>query len=355
MKLNFKQFVFVREYLGISQTELASKIEGLSQSNLSKFEKGLLIPSDEVLDRVISFFGFPKGFYNQCIINLSENTHFRKRTTISKKQRLEIEYSFRIIGYIVDQMAEALEWPEFSLTPINLEDGYTTQSVARHTRKSLGIEPGDPIRNINTRLEKNGIIIVELDTIEKFDGVSFITDGGTPIIVMNQNFSNDRKRFTLAHELGHIIMHCAGNFPISDIRDKEDEANKFASELLMPEDYIKDSLRNLRLSELSSLKQYWLTSMSSLMLRAKDLGCIDKNKYQYYNIEFSRKGWRKNEPVNVDIDSPKLFLMGYKMHKEELDYSVEELADAFNLRVQEIERYCKPKRTQGKLRVLYPQ
>ena len=67
MTFNNKQLTFVREYLGYSQTELASHIVGLSQSNLSKFEKGIGLLSSEVIQRIIDFFGLPEEFYSEKI------------------------------------------------------------------------------------------------------------------------------------------------------------------------------------------------------------------------------------------------------------------------------------------------
>lgn len=55
MGINYKQLIFAREYRGYSQTELASKIIGLSQSNLSKYEKGVGTLSADVLNRIIDF------------------------------------------------------------------------------------------------------------------------------------------------------------------------------------------------------------------------------------------------------------------------------------------------------------
>jgi len=354
MKINHKQLTFAREYRGYSQTELSSKIVGLSQPNLSKFEKGLNTLSDELLIKVMSFLDFPFEFLSKNISNESETAHFRKRTTITKRDRIDIEQSYKLIGYMVDEMADSLMWPEFTFKTLDLEEGYTPQYVAKHTRKFLGLKPNEPIRDICNLLEVNGIVIVELDAIEKFDGVSLVTDNGYPLIVINKNFSNDRKRFTIAHELGHLLMHSVNNPAIPDYREKklENEANDFASEFLMPAEAIKASLYNLKLSYLTGLKKYWLTSMASIVRRAKDLGCITKDTYRYLYIEFSRKGLTKNEGVNVFIDSPELFRKGYSMHKNELAYSDFQLASGFSIPVDMIKRYCDNNRNQPKLRVL---
>jgi len=354
MKINHKQLTFAREYRGYSQTDLSSMIDGLSQPNLSKFEKGLSTLSDELLSKIVSFLDFPFEFLSKNISNESETAHYRKRTTITKKDRTDIEHSYKLIGYMIDEMADSLMWPEFTFKTLDIEDGYTPQYIANYTRKFLGLRPNEPIRDICNYLEINGIIIVELDTIEKFDGVSFVSDNGYPVIVLNKNFSNDRKRFTISHELGHLLMHSINNPAIPEYRKKEleNEANTFASEFLMPKEAIINSLFNLRLSYLAELKRYWLTSMASIIRRAKDLGCISKDTYTYLNIEFSRKGLKKNEGFDIYIDTPELFRKGYSMHKNELAYSDFEMASGFSLPVDIIKRYCESNRNQSKLRVL---
>lgn len=356
MKINHRQLTFVREYVGFSQSELAQKIPGLSQSNLSKFEKGFSTLSDEILDRVIDFLKFPKDFYFRKISNKSETAHYRKRTGITKKVRSEIEYGYRLIGYLVDQMAESVIWPDFALKPFDLEEGYNPTYVAKHTRKLLGLSDGEPVIMINELLEANGIIIVEVDVSDKFDGVSFVSDDGYPVMVINRSFSNDRKRFTIAHELGHLLMHSLNTPAIPDHRDQkiqELEANQFASEFLMPADAIKNSLYNLRLSYLAELKSYWHTSMLSIVKRAIDLNCINNEWYKYLNIEISRGGRVETEnSVPVFIDQPKLFTKAYNLHKTELGYSDHDLSSAFSLPQYVIKKYCDPYQGKARLRVL---
>lgn len=337
MVFNYRQLTFAREYRGYSQSDLASNISGLSQPNLSKYEKGFNSLSDEMVVKIIDFLHFPKNWLFQNISNLPENANYRKKATINKKDKTLIEYGNRLVGFIIDQMSDSIEWPEFNHVPLDIEDGHTPTSIASYARKVLGLRPGDPVADIFTLLENKGIIVVEINAHEKFDGVSFITDKGIPVIIVNKDFSNDRKRRTLVHEYGHILMHCY--FPIPSHRgekEREAEAEEFTSEFLMPQDYIKNSLLGLKLNDLAELKRYWLTSMASIIRRAKDLNCITPDRYLYFNIELSRSGKKKNEGVNVYIDEASLFMEAYKLHKNELDYSNQDLSDAFCLPIDVI-------------------
>lgn len=332
--MNYKQLTIAREFRGLTQTELSKAIKGLPQSSLSKFEKGLSVISESVQKDIIEFLNFPKEFFEIKIPDVLESSNYRKRSTVSKTEIVNFELKCKFIGYIVDSMADSLEWPEFLLKPLNVEDGFSPKKVADYTRKLMKLKPDESVKNICSLLEKHGIIIYELDLNDKIDGVSFISDGGYPIIVINGTYSNDRKRFTIAHELGHILMHDERNFPISEFRtekDIENEANVFASEFLMPENVIKNQLRGLMLKDLTPLKNYWLTSMASIIRKAYDLKCIDANRYKYFSIEMSRLGYRKDEPVNVFIDKPQLFEKAYNLFLNELDYSTEDFVNAFKL------------------------
>ena len=351
MDINYKQFIFAREYRGLSQTALAKNIKGLSQSNLSKFEKGLGTLSNEVIDRIIEHLEFPRGFYEKRIYNVVENAHYRTKS-ITKGNRMELEYSSKIIGYIIDEMSDAVEFPDTKIKQIDIEDGYTPFEIASFTRRFMGLTD-EPVKDIFTLLENYGIIVVEIeDSTDLFDGVSFPTDKGYYVVVINKNFSNDRKRFTLAHELGHIIMHISPTFIIPNYRDKEAEAHQFASEFLMPSDHIRSSLRSLKLSSLGELKRYWLTSMASIIRRAYDLELITKEKYSNFYIELSRRGYRKNEPINVYIDKPTLFNQAYLLHKNELNYSDSDLAESFGLSIDIIDKFFHTDTPKVKMRVI---
>lgn len=337
MNVNPKQLIIAREYRGYNQTELAREIKGLSQSNLSKYEKGIDILSDEILMKIVELLDFPFDFFTKKISNFSENANYRKRATINKGDRAQIDITCKLIGYVIDQMSDELEYPTFNLPMIDIEEGFIPEYIAQYTRKLLGIE--GPVKDINKILEKNGIIIVDFDfDTSLFDGVSFISDHGYPIIIVNKNCSNDRKRFSISHELGHIIMHSAITNLYPDHRNKEQEANIFASEFLMPSADIKYGLRGLKMTDLSELKRYWLTSMSSIVRRAYDLGCIPQDRYKYLNIELSRSGFKRKEPIEVYIDSPKIFLTAYEMYKNELGYTKDDLSRAFSLPIDVINR-----------------
>ncbi|QDO93660.1 ImmA/IrrE family metallo-endopeptidase [Formosa sediminum] len=354
MRLKTSQFIFAREYRGLSQTDVSKKIKGLSQSNLSKFEKGFDVLSESVIESLIALLNFPKNFFYKEINIDIEIAHYRKKSGLSKQIKTALESNNKFLGHLVDKLNEAVDYPEFSLRPLDPEE-YSPEDIAKHTRSLLGLNKKEPVVDIFNKIEKSGIVVIEFDDVtEKFDGVSFLSGNGTPVIIINKNFSNDRKRFTLAHELGHILMHITGGFPVPMHRtekQKEDEANRFASEFLMPELGIKNSLVNLKLYDLATLKKYWRTSKQAIMRRAKDLNCITDNTYRYLMIELSRLGERKVEKTLVDIDCPVIFERAYRLHVDELKYSIEDFCQCFSLPEDAIKKYLNFE-DRSKLRVL---
>lgn len=337
-----QQLTFAREYRGLTQTALAAKVPGLSQSNLSKFEKGLETLSEELINKIMNTLDFPVSFLDISIHPSSYSRHYRKKASIKVSDKNKIDIFVSFIAHCIDWMFESLDIPEFKFQCIDVESGVTPEEIARHVRRRFGL--GNlPIDKICNLLEANGISIYFWDCkFNDFDGVSFITDAGNNIIVVNSTMSNDRIRFSLAHELGHVIMHNNPEFVVIESRNIEDEANRFASELLMPSAGIKNSLLNLKFSQLPILKSTWKTSMASIIRRAKTLNGIDDTKYTTLMTELSRRGWRLKEPYGVYIDMPTIIEQAYNVTKNDLNYTIGEIAKCNKLPIDIIKDIFEP-------------
>lgn len=326
-----KQLTFAREYRGLTQKALSAAISGLSQSNLSKYEKGIESLSEETVERIMLYLNFPIKFLNLNINNDVENKHYRKKASINAASRKQIDRTVSLIAYCFDWMSDFVELPDYTLGDYDLEQGISPSEVARQIRRQckLGVAP---IKDICTILEKNGVFIYFWDCpYEDFDGVSLITDNGFRLIIVNKIRSNDRIRWTLAHELGHSLMHENITLFVNENRNKEDEANEFAAELLLPESETKSSFVNIKMSQLSSFKTYWLTSMGAIVQRAKQLGCISNEKYKLLRIEFSRNRWNKKEPISVYLDKPTIFNKMYDLIVNTLHYNMETMVETMGI------------------------
>ncbi len=97
--------------------------------------------------------------------------------------------------------------------------------------------------------------IREVDLAADISGILY-RDGARRIVVVNQSHSEVRKRFTIAHELGHLALHRGDKVHVDhefriNLRDprsataenvEEVEANAFAANLLMPAEWIWSEL-----------------------------------------------------------------------------------------------------------------
>lgn len=328
--MNSKQLTFAREMRGYSQKELASKVEGLTQPNLSKYEKGVGTLSYDLICDTMKVLDFPLSFLDLDISNKVDSKHYRKKASVKAGDRCEIDRFVSIVAYLYDNILDDFELPEFKVPQIDVESGAAPQEIANIVRRVLKLNNA-PIAELCAILENNGILLYEWDcSIKGFDGVSLITDKGNPLIVINKNLPNDRKRFSIAHELGHIVMHANSDFVIFEVRDKEQEANDFASEFLMPTVAIKNSLYNLKLNDLPMLKRQWKVSMQAIIYKAYCIKAIDHNRYRYLMTEMSRRGWRVVEPYPIETDSPSILQQVNDMSIE--DYQgIEELSKALSL------------------------
>ena len=109
--------------------------------------------------------------------------------------------------------------------------------------------PIGPVRGLVRWLEAAGCLVIEEDFgTTHVDGLSQWIDDH-PIVLLNSAAPTDRKRLTVAHELGHLTLHSRD---ISD--DVEGDANAFAAEFLMPSETIRPQLRKLTTGRLHDLK-----------------------------------------------------------------------------------------------------
>lgn len=323
-----------RELKGLSQSVLAKSIPNLNQSTLSQLELGALDVSYEIWNKIACYFELPLNFFTlERPKTPISSFYYRKRLTMPKKQLAEIEAKMDIIRMSVDKLLDIVDIPEFTMPFFDIENYQdkrkATEESARKIREFLKIPKG-PIINLVDVLERNGIIVYYFkDAPEKFDGITLFTDKVQPIIFVNDSIPNDRKRFTIAHELGHLVLHVR---TVQDLdRHEEIEANQFASEFLMPEIEIKNTLHYLNLSNVVSLKEYWKVSKSAVIRRALDLGNIDKGKYTYFNIELSRRGERKVETGYVAAENPTILSHIISAIKKELNHTSEEICSILRL------------------------
>lgn len=335
--LNNQWLTIARTLRHMTQKDAAVLI-GISQGKLSKAEHCIQDLDSSVWVKVSEVYDFPLSFFRQeWDSSLSVNSFFRRKITISSKDIDSFVSTVKIIKVIVDQLTEPFEMPAYSLRTYLVQEGITPQEIARKVRSDMGIFKG-PVPNLVTLLENHGIIIIGMDFgTDKVDGLSSITNRGTKVVFLNNRMPNDRIRFSLAHELGHIIMHLDDIIPNN--RNAEDEANVFASEFLMPSNDIKPLLYNLNMTKIADLKRRWRVSMHALVKRAKCLETISNETYRNFQINFSKRGYTKKEPIDLPSEKPLILDTLLKGFKRDLGYSDNDLMNMMKINKKDYENW----------------
>ena len=342
-----------RQARGWSQTEL-SRRAGISQANLSKLENGLIGPSDEVLGVVSTALGFPINFFfqNDRIIGLPMSVQYRKRASVGQKviERLEAESNIKILHIRRLLNAAELE-PELALPRLDVDEyGGDPERIAELIRRTW-LVPSGPIRDLVGWVERAGCIVVHCDFAAlKVDGFTVQIPDMPPCIFLNRNMPADRQRFSLAHELGHVVMH---QVPSPDM---ESEADAFAAAMLMPVRDIRPQFsgRRLTIQRLASMKPVWRVSMAALLFQATKIGAVTANQSQYLWRQMSSMGYRRAEPPELDIkmEEPTVLPEIIKLHLENLGYGLSDLAEALRTSEDDLRALHPLPRTSSHLRVV---
>lgn len=289
----------------MSMDELVTKMGmSISKQSISKYEKGVMMPSSNImlalanaLDCDINFLIRP-FLFNGSDLNLS----FRKKTSLGVKdvKALKVNVEDKIERYLeVEEILGILADEYFKTETTHLISKIEDMTeCADNVRNSwnLGLSP---IANIMTLLESKGVKVIETKGPDGFDGVSGIVNGKYMFIVVNtQDISSERVRFTLLHELAHLLF----NENMSDrLKPLEIEkmCNAFASEMLLPAETLKKYLCNndkLALSELIELQKYYGISIDAIMHKLHTIGIVSDSRYKWYCIR------KKREPMRSVVE-----------------------------------------------------
>lgn len=326
--VNHEMVVLAREYRNLTQEELARKIK-VTQGTISKIE-GNIAPeiSEQLIPRIASALGFPTEFFHQSGERLgfgSSAFYYRKKVAMTASDRKRISGVVNLLRLSVKKLLNSVELePNRKLPFFRLEDfGDSPEHVARAVRAAWNLPEG-PVKNITSLIESSGVIVVPCDFgTRAMDATSLRLTDMPPMIFISKAIPGDRWRFTLAHELGHLVMH---DLPRDTM---EEEADQFAAEFLMPEAEMKAQFSRyprIRLQDLANLKPYWKASMAALLVRASTTGDLSAAQSKALWMQMSKAGYRIKEPVPLEVEKPENFEGLFQYFLKELNYTPEEIA-----------------------------
>lgn len=342
LKINNEMLVVARQLRQMTQDDVCLKAD-ISQGILSKAENGLRELQEDTLERLSQVYDLPiTFFYRESDISPVSHLYFRRKLSLSAKTIDSFVAKSRIIKLGLDDLFNAVDLPAYDIGTYDPNE-FTPQDIADKVRYKLKIYRG-PVPNLTALLENHGIVIWKMDfETDKIDGLSTVTSSGQNIIFLNSQMPSDRIRFSLAHELGHMVMHM--ETPPVSVEVAEEQADSFASQFLMPEDEIKPLLYNLRMPILAELKRRWNVSMRSLIRRARDLNAISQDTYRYFQIDFSRRKYNKAEPVPLPAETPSLVKSTISLYREELNYSDDDIMEVLKINKEDFNNWFIPQKS----------
>jgi len=326
----------------MTQKELAA-LSGVAQAAISRIENGTkdTLRLEDVRS-IAETLKFPvRFFYDQePLFKYPLSLHgaaFRKKSSVPAKEQDAVVALANHYVLHYRRLLDAIDFEaEYKLLQFELisdkncvsehaEGVSSAAEAASRVRASWHLDD-KPLPNLAHYIEATGVIVIEGDFGEAdIDGVTLRPTGMKPIILLNQNRPSDRKRFSLAHEYGHVVLH---PYPVDSM---EKEANQFASELLMPKSGILPDLKySLSIRRLGELKQKWRVAMAALIYRAKALNVIPDTAASSLYKKMNMYGYRKREPQEFDVPSDRGQVSDklVQLHLTELGYSTEELSSA---------------------------
>ena len=337
--------------------ELAERT-GISKTTISNLSNGKIrAPQKETITKISWELKRPeKYFYTPISRNFMDTTEptYRSFSSRANLDNLSIRAKLNIAEDIIQYLYEFIEGRYMDIPSNLLVDCNTTftnsdliESLALKLREYWNIG-NSVIDNMTILLENHGILCFKLDLPRNIESVNICTrlddsEHEIAIIVTSVKMTYFRQRFTLAHELGHIVLHhfLDEEDYIKNSKLIEEQANRFASAFLMPNTVFPESVYRKNLAELLSLKKQWGVSMSACARRMSDLYLISMNQYQNMNIEISRNGWKKNEPLDNDVypENPYYIEAGYRFLFDKKMITAANIVDKFNMYPIELTNY----------------
>ncbi|MBT3069568.1 XRE family transcriptional regulator [Rhodomicrobium sp. Az07] len=337
-RFNGQLLALARQVRKVSQAELVAALNGaITQSTLSKIEHGRIQPQDDLVEQIASALRLRSAFFFDGVyVRQAPVSYHRKRQKLSVRDEESVHALAEVFRINLRKCLEAVEI-QTTLPPIPAIDpdeyGGDVDEIATVLRQRWSV-PRGPIADLTKIVEDAGVVIIVFDFGSPLiDGFcQFGCDGLPPFVFLNSQQPKDRFRFSLAHEVGHLVMHRTPN------PQQEFEANRFASEFLMPTREIRCDFEDLSLTKFMDLKMYWGVSMQALIYKAWQVGKLSDRMYKYYNIEMSKRGFRKVEPIEAKHlrEEPTTLRWIISAHIDELGFSVDDLGELFGLNNEDV-------------------
>ncbi len=301
---------------GLSLRGLEAKIGNLVTAQaIGKYERDEAMPGSRVLIALSDALDVSVDYLLADQGLVLDGVEFRKKAITSRREEAQVEAKVVHLlerYLLVEQLLDlrSVQWDRPREAPYPVQAVAEADRAARSVRQAWGLGL-DPIPNLMELLEERGIKVlsIELDNIDGMTArVGQAGKEALPVILVNAHDWRERQRFTLAHELGHMVLDVAPSV------DEEKASHRFAGAFLMPAEALWSEIgkhrTSISLGELLRLKELFGASFQAITYRCRDLGIFPETLFRNLFKVFSERGWRSSpfkEPGAVVADRPSRF------------------------------------------------
>lgn len=353
-----------------TQEALAEKA-GISLLAYRNMESGKSEPSINSLTKIAEVYQIDIGEFFQKYQSQILKVRFRalEKKNIRKREEIiyEVDAWLKKYNKLISDLNLTDEY-KYKLKYLETETTAPIQ-MAKIAREAFGLQTQEIVKDICNLIEfRAGIkILAKQFNSDSFFGLSLEDINQGKVIVVNtwDRISVERRIFSIAHELGHILLHfnSVQNNLTSEDKTEEKEANQFASHFLMPqEDFIKvwnSSANNDFVDRVIRVKQIFRVSYQVVLYRLSEYvkeNDINFDVWKFFNISYMRKYKVKIDRTKelnsvLDTNSRELRALSNQFYasgrlaelvKKAVDKNIINLdtaADILNISVKEVENF----------------
>lgn len=256
----------------VTKTDLAAEV-GVSAAAIGQYEADVSAPRSDVLERLAMALDVRPDFFcvGRPLARIDTvNAHFRSLRSARVSDRQKALATATLIWELTFALERHVQLPEVDLPSVRPESSPAEAAAVLRQYWDL---PDGPVKHLVATAESHGIVVsvrplAEIDAVDAFSVV--IVD--RPIIITSPRRTENvfKHRFSIAHEIGHLLLHADSSEHSAAI---EKEADEFAAAFLTPAASMDAALpARLDLAILDRLGRTWGVSPTSLIRRMVERG-----------------------------------------------------------------------------------
>lgn len=348
-----ERLIEARAARGLTQVALAD-LSGRKSSNISRWESGEQLPEPEALEAVARGLNLPVSYFLGPSVQHGVAPMFaRSMAATSKAMRARVSARLRWAQDVSLYLQQELDLPAPHVPTLEVQDFHEIRDedierMAARCREEWGLGLG-PVADVLLVLENAGIIVVK-ERIDSgnMDGLSnwSSADGRPYVFLATDKQTCVRSRMDAAHELGHLVLHRGLTertlYDAAAFKEIERQAFAFAGAFLLPAESFGAEVWSPSLPAFQALKSRWKVSIGAMIMRCFSLGIIDDESKQRLFKHYSAKGWRKEEPLDRELEpeQPRLLGRSIKLLCDEKIVTRTQLLEDLRLFAHDVESLC---------------